>query len=69
VPGQIIKEESNLSSSLPVYKWRVDLMQSKQYWKDWFLGLTQQFLNVKIPKLLLLAEKERMDKDLTIANM
>lgn len=44
-------------------------MQSKQYWRDWFLGLTNQFLDVKIAKVLLLAEKERMDKDLTIANM
>ena len=33
------------------------------------MGLTKQFLDVKIAKLMLLAEKERMDKDLTIANM
>jgi len=35
--------------------------------KDWFKGLTSAFLNIRIPKLLLLAEKDRMDKDLTIA--
>ena len=44
-------------------------MDSKQYWKDWFAGLTHDFLEIKLPKLLLLAEKERMDKELTIANM
>ena len=42
-------------------------MESEQYWKGWFKGLTQSFLNVKIPKVLFLAEKDRMDKELTIA--
>ncbi len=35
----------------------------------WFKGLTQSFLSIRIPKLLLIAEKERMDKELTIAQM
>ncbi len=34
---------------------------------EWFLGLTKAFLNVRIPKILMLAEKERMDKELTVA--
>ena len=33
----------------------------------WFNNLTQSFLNTRIPKLLLLAEKDRMDTELTIA--
>jgi protein phosphatase methylesterase 1 len=36
---------------------------------DWFEGLTKIFLNIKIPKILLLAGCERMDKELTIAQM
>ena len=36
---------------------------------EWFKGLTDSFLKISIPKLLMLAEKERMDKDLTIAQM
>lgn len=44
-------------------------MKSEKYWMSWFKGLTGSFLNVHIPKLLMLAEKERMDKDLTIAQM
>jgi protein phosphatase methylesterase 1 len=31
--------------------------------------LTKSFLDIRISKLLILAEKERMDKDLTIAQM
>jgi protein phosphatase methylesterase 1 len=37
------------------------------YWREWFVGLTKAFLEVRVPKLLLIAEKERMDKELTIA--
>ncbi len=36
---------------------------------DWFEGLTKCFLSIKIPKILLLAGSERMDKELTIAQM
>ena len=44
-------------------------MASKQYWTEWFSGLTNCFLNLRIPKQLLLAGNDRMDKDLTIAHM
>ena len=36
---------------------------------EWFHGLTKNFLSIKIPKILLLAASDRMDKDLTIAQM
>ena len=36
---------------------------------DWFKGLTNSFLSIRVPKILMLAEKERMDKELTIAQM
>ena len=52
-----------------VWVWRTDLLASKQYWTEWFTGLTNSFLKVRIPKQLLLAGNERMDKDLTIAHM
>jgi protein phosphatase methylesterase 1 len=35
----------------------------------WFKGLSHIFLGIHIPKILLTAEKERMDKELTIAQM
>lgn len=42
-------------------------MKSEKYWVEWFKGLTNSFLQIKVPKLLMTAEKERMDKELTIA--
>ena len=42
-------------------------MATKPYWESWFKGLTHCFLDVRVPKQLLLAGSDRMDKDLTIA--
>lgn len=53
----------------PKMVWRTDLMATKQYWTEWFTGLTQQFLDVKAKKMLFLAGSERMDKELSIAQM
>ena len=52
-----------------VYEWKTDLMASQKYWTEWFNGLTKAFLSVKIPKILMLAGIERLDKELTIAQM
>jgi len=52
---------------ITVLEWKVDLMKSETHWISWFKGLTNSFLDIKVPKLLMTAEKERMDKDLTIA--
>ena len=42
-------------------------MATKPYWESWFKGLTACFLDVRVPKQLLLAGSDRMDKELTIA--
>jgi protein phosphatase methylesterase 1 len=44
-------------------------MSTKPYWIEWFKGLTHKFLNLRIPKQLLLAGNDRMDKELMIAHM
>lgn len=44
-------------------------MASKPFWAEWFTGLTEAFLNVAMKKQLILAGSERMDKELTIAQM
>lgn len=44
-------------------------MASKQYWVDWFKDLTKKFLGLRVPKQLILAGNDRMDKELTIAHM
>ena len=51
------------------YVWRTDLLATKQYWEEWFKDLTKTFLNVKTKKILFLAGIERMDTELTRAQM
>lgn len=53
----------------PEYVWRTDLVASEQYWKEWFTGMTQKFLSSRTAKLLILAGTDRLDKDMTIAQM
>ena len=68
MPAQVV-ETKDPQSGMPMWVWRTDLLASKQYWVEWFSGLTNCFLNLRIPKQLLLAGNDRMDKDLTIAHM
>jgi len=67
MPDQVVEKVNGDGSK--VFVWRTDLMASKQYWREWFTGLTEIFLNLRIPKQLLLAGSDRMDKELTIAHM
>jgi hypothetical protein len=39
------------------------------YWAEWFQGLSNKFLSVAGPKMLLLAGMDRLDKDLMIGQM
>ena len=68
MPAQVV-EATDEKTGKTVYVWRTDLLASKQYWVEWFSGLTKCFLNLRTPKQLILAGNERMDKDLTIAHM
>lgn len=56
-------------TGLTKYVWRTDLLATQQYWQGWFRGLTKSFLESPLKKQLLLAGSERMDKELTIAQM
>ncbi|XP_076468045.1 protein phosphatase methylesterase 1-like [Babylonia areolata] len=51
------------------YTWRINLTKTEQYWPGWFQGLSQKFLSCDVPKMLLLAGVDRLDKDLTIGQM
>lgn len=44
-------------------------MATKPYWTQWFSGLSKAFLESTTKKLLFLAGSERMDKELSIAQM
>uniref|UniRef100_A0A3B4DKG9 Protein phosphatase methylesterase 1 n=1 Tax=Pygocentrus nattereri TaxID=42514 RepID=A0A3B4DKG9_PYGNA len=49
--------------------WRIDLSKAEKYWDGWFRGISNLFLGCNVPKLLLLAGIDRLDRDLTIGQM
>jgi len=51
------------------YGWRIDLTKTEQFWKGWFEGMSKMFLSCSVPRLLLLAGIDRLDKDLTVGQM
>lgn len=51
------------------YVWRTHLEKTENYWKCWYEGLSEMFLSCPIPKLLLLAGTDRLDRSLTIGQM
>eukprot|EP00824_Muranothrix_gubernata_P004015 TRINITY_DN1516_c0_g1_i2.p1 TRINITY_DN1516_c0_g1~~TRINITY_DN1516_c0_g1_i2.p1 ORF type:complete len:391 (+),score=60.45 TRINITY_DN1516_c0_g1_i2:73-1173(+) len=51
------------------YVWRTDLFATEPYWRSWFEGISERFLSVREPKLLMLAGTDRLDKALTIGQM
>ncbi|KAG0212363.1 Protein with carboxyl methyl esterase activity [Mortierella sp. GBA30] len=65
----LVVPSKDSSPENPWYIWRTDLAASEQYWKGWFTGLTKNFLSCKAGKLLVLAGTDRLDKDMTIAQM
>jgi protein phosphatase methylesterase 1 len=40
------------------WRWRTDLLQSKQWWRGWFEGLSELFLAQPVPKMV--SEKGRL---------
>ncbi|KAJ9594445.1 hypothetical protein L9F63_014130 [Diploptera punctata] len=51
------------------YVWRIDLTRTEKYWSGWFKGLSNAFLNCPVPKMVLLAGIDRLDKELTVGQM
>lgn len=56
-------------SSRGYLTWRTNLGKSEPYWKEWYESLSSKFLNVRGAKLLILAAKDRLDKELMIGEM
>lgn len=42
-----------------VWRWRTPLHESRQSWEGWYTGLSEQFLKLPVPKMLLLAGTDR----------
>lgn len=59
----------SVEKSLGRYTWRIDLCKTEKHWPGWFQGLSKKFLSIHAQKLLLLANIDRMDKDLTVGQM
>lgn len=51
------------------FVWKNNLIESEKFWLHWFKGLSQDFLNSKFSKICFIAARERLDKELEIANM
>lgn len=51
------------------YTWRIDLSRTEPFWSGWFKGLSQKFLDVSVPKVLLLANIHGLDTTLTVGQM
>lgn len=62
VPDQLARVGDRL-------RWRVELLATERYWPTWFEALNRDFLACARPKILVLAQADRMDKELTIAQM
>lgn len=64
-PFQVPAEKENVKK----YTWRIDLSRSERFWTGWFDGLSDKFLDVPVPKLLILAGIDNLDKKLTVGQM
>ena len=42
---------------------------SQPYWEGWYKGLSDQYLTVTVPKVLVLAGTDRLDRPLTVGQM
>ncbi|CAM9680331.1 unnamed protein product, partial [Chrysoparadoxa australica] len=49
--------------------WRTNLLQQQQHWEGWFLGLSEMFLALPQPKLLIVAGMDRLDTPLTMGQI
>jgi len=61
-PDQLIYKEER-------YTWRTRLEDNSEQWLGWFKGLSEAFLAVPTNKLLILAERDYLDRPLMIASM
>ena len=66
LPSQLQRETA---VSRERWVWRTALGPSAPFWEGWYRGLSELFLSVKVPKVLMLAGTDRLDKTLTIGQM
>ncbi|KAL8485798.1 hypothetical protein ACS0TY_027907 [Phlomoides rotata] len=64
IPSTLVYDDSK-----KCYAHRARLVETEQYWRGWYEGLSEKFLSSPAPKLLLLAGTDRLDRTLTIGQM
>ncbi len=62
VPPQLKREENH-------WVWRTDLNAMSEYWQGWYDNMSNRFLAIPLPKVLILAGMDRLDTPLTIGQM
>ncbi|KAI7836178.1 hypothetical protein COHA_009945 [Chlorella ohadii] len=67
--GGVGGSSGSSSSGGPGWVWRTQLEQSAPYWEGWYSGLSDMFLGLRVPKVLVLAGTDRLDRPLTIGQM
>lgn len=55
--SQLVASGSSVGGE--VWSWRTPLAASRQYWEGWYTGLSDAFLALPLPKMLLLAGTDR----------
>lgn len=68
-PSTTDNQPHRASANDKKYTWRIDLSKSEQYWSGWFENLSAKFLDLNVPKLLLLASIDGLDRALTVGQM
>ncbi|MES1919652.1 Protein phosphatase methylesterase 1 [Bonamia ostreae] len=63
IPSRLQRSDSG------ALEWRTNLFSTRDFWVDWFKGFSDDFANLRTARLLILAETDRLDKPLTIAQM
>ncbi|CAD8088997.1 unnamed protein product [Paramecium primaurelia] len=63
--NNLIKNPQSAQITVPHYlndnlEWKVDLIQTKKYWQQWFQGIQNGFDNFPYSKLLFVAEMNRL---------
>lgn len=65
VPARLVPEPGGGGG----VRWRTDLLATREHWRGWFEGLSDDFLALRARRLLLLASPDRLDTKLSIAQM
>ncbi|WIA30381.1 hypothetical protein OEZ86_000467 [Tetradesmus obliquus] len=69
LPSQLQQAPAGDAAAAGMLTWRTPLTASQPHWEGWYRGLSDTFLSLPVPKMLLLAGTDRLDKSLTIGQM